>query len=341
MIYIILLFFFLSSVNAQPLKEIPVSVFKVKEETIKQFYKTHGVFKSDRSIFVKPEVSGRVVNILVNEGDFVERGTPLITIQTDKYDYQYSSQLYIVKKLQSIYNYKKSIYKKKKILFEKELISEDEYKVAELEMENAYNDLRSAEEKLKELKRLKEKTVIKAPFSGFIDKKLVSEGDFVNSTTSLFYLVDIDSLKLNFELPQRFVNTLKIGDRIEIGIEGIGSIKGSVSYISYSLTDNSLLRYKATPEYVEGLRENMYAVVSILEREMRGFKIPEKAIHMSQKGNFVFVVENGIAKRKEVQILEQTFGYILVSGLKEGDMVVVSAPFGIREGSKVYIEEKK
>jgi len=85
----------------------------------------------------------------------------------------------------------------------------------------------------------------------------------------------------------------------------------------------------------------MYAVVSILEREMKGFKIPEKAVHMSQKGNFVFVAEDGMAKRKEVQILDQTFGYILVSGLNEGDMVIVSAPFGIRDGSKVYIEERR
>ncbi len=339
MIFIFFPLLILLNAFAQQNIDIPVSVIKVKEETIKQFYRTNGVLKSDRSIYIKPEVSGRITEIFVEEGDFVEEGTPLIAIQTDKYDFQYSSQLYLVRKLKAIYSYKKNIYEKKKYLYKKELISKDEYDIAKLEMETAYNDLKSAEEKLKELERLRKETQIRTPFSGFVDKKLVSEGDFVNSNSRLFYIVDLNSLKAVFQLPQRFIKILNIGDYVDLDIEGIGKLKGRVTYVSYSLTENSLLTYKAEIEEMEGLRENMYTVVKVLEKKVKGFKIPERAVHMGQKGDYVFVIKGGVVKKKRVEILGQTYGYLFVKGLKDGDMVVVSTPFGIREGSKVRVEE--
>ena len=337
MIYILLsLLLFLQSYAQQ---ELPVLVKKVKKETIKQSYKTTGILKSDKSVFIKPEVSGKVIKIFVDEGYFVEKGTPLLSIQTDKYDYQYNAQKFVVKKLESIYRYKKNLYMKKKLLFEKELISEDEYNIAKLDMETALLDLKSAEEKLKELERQKKETIVKSPFSGTIDKRFVSEGDFVNVGMKLFYLLDLDSLKLRFSLPQRFINTVKIRDSIDVEIEGIGKLKGKIVYISSSLDENSLIHYKAVLEKNELLKENMYAVVKILEKTIKGFKVPEKAVHLSKDGSFVYVVENNTTKKKVVKVLGQDYGYMFVDGLKDGDLVIVSAPFGIREGAKVYIEE--
>ncbi len=332
---IVLLLFYVSYAQ-----KIPVAVIKIKKTTINQYYKTNGIIKSDKSVYIKPETSGKILQIFVKEGSFVKKGQPLVSIESDKYDYQVLSQEYLVKKLKSIYTYKKNLFEKKKILYEKQLISEDEFNLAKLDMETSLQDLMSATEKLKELKRLQKETIVKAPFDAVIDKKFISEGDLVNSNTKLFYLVDLTELKVRFDLPQRFLNKISIGDKIEIYIEGAGKFIAEITYISSSLSENSLIHYKAQIKEKNNLKENMYAVVKILENKIKGFKIPEKAVYMQKEESFVYVVENEKIVKRKVKIISQDFGYLIVKGqLKDGDMVVVSAPFGIKEGRQVYIEE--
>ncbi|NPA51413.1 MAG: efflux RND transporter periplasmic adaptor subunit [Aquificae bacterium] len=335
--YLIILIFCQS--HAQ---KLPVTVIKIKETKIVQYYKTNGIIKSDKSVYIKPETTGKVIKLFVQEGTPVKKDQPLIAIESNKYDYQVSSQEHLIKKLQTVYNYKKNLFQKKKILYQKQLISEDEFNLAKLDMETSLQDLKSAQEKLKELKRLQKETVVKAPFQAIVDKRLVSQGDLVNPNTKLLYLVDLTKLKAQFQLPQRFIKRLKIGDKIDIYIEGAGKKVGKITYISSSLSENSLIQYKADIIDKKSLKENMYAVIKILEKSLKGFKIPEKAVYMHKDGNFVYVVENNIVKKRKVEIISQEFGYLFVKGeLKNADLVIVSAPFGLKEGKQVQIEEIK
>ncbi len=333
--HIVLLFVYFSFAE-----KVPVAVIKVKKTVLNQYYKSNGIIKSDKSIYIKPETSGKVIKLFVDEGFFVKKGQPLLAIESNKYDYQVISQKHIVQKLKSIYNYKKSIFEKKKILYQKQLISEDEFNLAKLDMETALQDLKSAQAKLQELRRLQKETVVKAPFDAVVDKRLISEGELVNSGTRLLYLVDLTKLKVRFELPQRFIRKLHIGDVINVYVEGIGKLSGKISYISSSLTENSLIHYKADLEENELLKENMYAVIKILEGVVKGFKVPEMAVHMGRDFSFVYVVKNNVVEKRKVKIISQDYGYLFVDGdLKDGDLVIVSAPFGIKEGKQVYIEE--
>ena len=336
-ILILLLFIFSISYS----KEYVVNVINPKLEKIHIYYKTNAVLKADISVNLRPEISGRVLNIYVKEGEKVKKGQILAKIETERYSYQYKAQEFTVKKLEEIYNYNLSVFKRKEFLYKKGLISEDEYLLAQKNLKASYNDLMAAKNQLKEMQRQLKETQIKAPFDGILDKRFINVGDYVNPSTNLFYILDPKSIKAVFYLPQRFVKIVKLGDILDINVQSLGNFKGKISYISYSLTPENLIEIKADLPQNNIFKEGMYAKVKVLEKEVQAFVLPEKSVFMKDKENYVLKVENGKTKKVKVDIIDQRPGFLIVKGnLKENDNVVFEAPFGIKEGMKVKIGKK-
>ncbi len=322
-------------------KEYVVNVINPKSKVVPIYYTANAVLKADIFVNLKPEVSGRILEIFVKEGDKVKKGQILAKIETQQYDYRYKAQLFTVKKLEEIYNYNKSIFKKKEFLYKKGLISEDEYLLAKKNLETSYNDLMAAKQQLKDIEKQLKETNIKAPFDGILDKKFINIGDYVTPATNLFYLLDPNSINAVFYLPQRFIKNLKLGKRVDIFIEGIGKIKGKISYISYSLTPENLIEVKADLPATNLFKDGMYAKVKIVEKNIKAFVLPEKAVFMKGDENYVLKVENGKTKKVKVIIVDQKSEFLIVKGnLKENDNIVFEAPFGIKEGMKVKIGKK-
>ncbi len=318
---------------------IVVDVIKPKLKNVIIYYSTVGQIKADTFVYLKPEVNGRITQINVEEGDRVKKGQILARIERDNYQYQYESQMYNVKKLQEIYSYKKSLYEKKQFLYKKGLISEDDFLRAKNNMKIALNELLSAQQRLKELKKRLKETDIKSPINGILDRKYVNPGDLVTQTTKLFYIIDPSSLKATFYLPQRFFNKLKLKEKVLLYIEGFGITEGKISYISYSLSRDNLLKIKADlKKELKNLKDGLFIKVKVREKELKAFILPEKAVFMKGSDTYVLKVVNGITKKVKVKIVEQKPGYLIVKGnLSDKDLIVVSAPFGIKENEKVKI----
>jgi len=321
-------------------KEISVDVVKVKKTTTSVYYKTDGKVVADKSVKVKPLISGRIINIYIKEGQKVKKGDILAKIETDSYNFQYNSQLYTVKKLEEIYNYNKSIFEKKQFLYKKGLISEEEFLLAKRNFETSKDDLKSAKERLKELEKNLKETDIKAPFDGIVDKKYISEGDYITPATNLFYILDPKSFKFVFYLPQRFIKTVKLGKIVYINIENIGNFKGKIEYISYSLTNENMIKIKASLKETPYLREGLYGTVKVKEKEVKGFIVPERTVFLKGKETYVLKVENNKTKKVDIKIIGQKKGYFIVKGnIKDNDLIILNAPFGIKENLPVKVEE--
>lgn len=316
-----------------------VKVMIPTKEQIPMYYVANAVLQAKTSAHLKPEVSGRVEKLYVEEGSFVKAGQLLALIQPEKEQYQIESQLAVINQLEANYLNKKEIYERRKQLYERDLIAKEEVDNAKTDMEVALNQLNSAKATLKEYARQKNETVIKAPFDGIVDKRYVSVGDYVDSQKEMFYVLKLNPMWAVFELPQEYIKNLKTGQEVEVDVDGVGVLKGKVDYISSSLNENNLIVVKVLLDNKNGLlKENMFAKVKIETGKAEGYKLPEDAVQLSGNENFVYVVENSKAKPVLVKVIKQEFGYVYITGnISPEDKVIVSNFMNVKPGSTVKV----
>lgn len=331
-----------SQVNEKPKKPAPVvKVITPEKQQIPMYYTANAVLQAKTSATLKPQVSGRVEKIFVEEGSFVKAGQPLALVQPEKEQYQVESQLAVINQLESNYLNKKAIYERRKQLYEKELIAKEDLDNAKTDMEVALNQLNSAKATLKEYARQKNETVIRAPFDGILDKRYVSIGDYVDSQKEMFYVLKLNPMWAVTQLPQEYIRNIKLGQEVEVDIDGIGRRKGVVDYISSSLNENNLVVVKILLDNKDGLlKENMFGKVKIQTGLAQGYKVPEQSVQLAGNENFVYVVENSKAKQVPVKVLSQEFGYVYITGdLKPDDKVIVSNLMNVKADIPVKVVE--
>lgn len=327
-------------VEAQQKKPIPtVRAIPLQKEEIPIYYTANGYTESKVSATIKPEVSGRVVKISVEEGDFVKAGQTLAVIEPQKQQYQLEFQFALINQLEATYQNKKSIYERRKQLYEKELISKEELENARTDMEVALSELNSAKASLKEYQRQERETVIRAPFDGFLDKRKVSVGDYVDSQREMFYILKLDPMYIVFSLPQQYLSKLKRGSQVEVDLDGVGGVKGVVDYISSSLDQNGLLTIKAVlPNRDSRIKEKMYGKVRIEVGRKSGYTVPEEAVQFMGDSSFIYVLSDGKGKRVPVEVVHQEKGKVyIVANIDQTDKVIVSNIMNLKDGMPVKV----
>ena len=314
---------------------VEVKVFTPKKEKITIYYETDGYLVADKKIEVKPEISGIIEEIFVEEGQLVKEDQKLAKIKQTQLNFQLERQKYLIEKQKENLKYLKNIYEKKKFLYKKQLISEDEFLQAKKNYLTALQDLKALETQLNEIKDQLSKAVVISPFDGYLDKKYVNIGDFVSSTTKLFYTYDPKSIILSFYLPQRFLETIKKYKNVNFKLNN-KLYDAKIFYISNSLTKNGLIHIKAKPEDLELSYENIYVKVLFPEKIIEGYILPELVVHMKKSKVFVYVVKDKVVKIKPINIVSQKYGKIITdTNFNRDEKIILEAPFDIKEGMKV------
>ena len=317
---------------------IQVDVVKPKQKQITIYYKANGKTKAKTSVDLKPEVSGYVEKIYVQEGQRVKKGQLLAKIEDTKYKKDLQAQQHLVERAKGNYEYNKTVFLRKKYLYEKNLISENEFLTAKRNYFTSKNELEAEKKKLEKLQIQLEKTKVKSPFDGLLDKKYINTGDYVNQNQKMFYIFQPDSIVVEFFLPQRFFFKVKKGQKIKFSINK-KDYTGTVIYKSHSLNDASLFKVQLKP-VKPIVAENFFAKIYIPEKRFTGFEIPERAIHLEKDKVFVFTVVNKKVRKKFINIVSQQYGKILTdTPFKPDEFIILDAPPELKEGTEVEIHQ--
>jgi membrane fusion protein (multidrug efflux system) len=184
------------------------------------------------------------------------------------------------------------------------------------------------------------KTVIRAPFSGTLGLRRVSEGAWVSPSTVLATLQDTSTLKLDFTLPERYGGLVALGSEFQFKVSGSGeTYKGKVlaqEPIVDKQTRSILVR--GVVEQHQTLLPGTFATVDVPLRTEQALLIPAIAVVPDVEGRRVFVLQDGTARGVPVEIGARTSDRVqILSGLKPGDQVVVSNLLRMRNGAKVKL----
>ena len=193
-----------------------------------------------------------------------------------------------------------------------------------------------------------EKMTVKAPFSGITGLRLVSPGDYVNPGQELVELTDISSLKVDFRVPEIYLQTLKPGSQIEVEIDAFPGqrFQGEVYAIapgSDSRAHN--IQVRARIKNTDGaLRPGLFAKVELIaSRDKTALMIPEQAIIPQDSGFFVLrMKEDKTVEMAPVVLGQRRPGIVQISsGLNPGDVIVTAGQLKLFPGmpiTPIYVD---
>ncbi|MCR9014166.1 efflux RND transporter periplasmic adaptor subunit [Aquiflexum gelatinilyticum] len=306
---------------------IPVNVVEIRPERLENNLSVTGTIIPNESVNLRAEISGLVKKISFNEGQFVKKGTPLIYLNDDELNAQYQRLDFTRKLFQSQEN-------RQKQLLAKEAISQEEYDIVLNQFNTNLSDIKLVEAQLT-------KTVIRAPFDGVLGLRMISEGSVIGPSDVIANIVNIDPIKIEFSIPERYANQVSVGSKIIFSNESEGKdVEGTVFAFEPTIdTGTRTLKIRAqSPNRERKFLPGMFVRIKyILGVEENALMVPAESVIPELAGYKVFIVnqESKIEERK-VSIGTRTESFVqIVDGLKEGDLVLSTGVLQVRTGMPV------
>jgi membrane fusion protein (multidrug efflux system) len=287
-----------------------------------------GSIDANEQVQIRSEVSGFVRSINFSEGSNVSKGSLLIKID----DRELQAQLVQALTKERLASETENRAKK---LLKAEAISQEEYDatLAELKSLRAQSQLIRAQ---------LSKTEIRAPFSGKIGLRNISNGAYITPTTEITNLVSVNPLKITFSVPEKYAQRVQLGTTITFNIAGNSKVYNAKVYAkepTISVDTRSLI-IKAKADNDGSLLPGTFANVNLpLEKISDAIMIPTEAVIPVLKGKQVYISKNGLAKSVAIKSDIRTDENILVSeGLSVGDTVIISGIMAIKEDAKLKVK---
>ncbi len=306
-----------------------VDVAEVEIKTIEETVTYSGTLEAVKAAFVGPELSMKIKNLMVKEGDVVKKGQLLAVMD--------STQL---KQAEAQFDMAKKNYDRMKSLKNTGSVDKQTFD----QIESAFKTAQSG------YQFVKNNTQITAPFDGIVTLRTKQEGESYSAMLpssygdpALFRIVDLDVLKMNLNISDVDINKVKKGQKayIYVDSEPGQAFIGKVSFVS---PEADMMSGTFPCEIIienknHTLKPNQYAVTDIVIKVSdNAYVIPKDALIGE---GIVFVVNNSVASRKNIKIgLSNENEIEVTDGLVAGDLVVINGAIGLPENSNIVIRNK-
>lgn len=317
-----------TAVVSQKNTAVAVRIATVKNEVPNTDYVANGTFEPSQQLEFPAENNGRVVRVLVDEGDVVRKGQVLAVIKGDQLNIE-------LQNAQAAYQNALTDSQRYENAFKTGGVTKQQLDQAKLGLVNAKARLDQTRIQLGDAS-------IKSSINGIVNKRNIEPGSVVSPGTVLFELVNVSTLKLKVTVNEQQVASLKTGTTVPVTASVFPDKKfnGKVTFIAPKADES--LNFPVEIEIANNpgseLKAGMYgsAVFGKGKAEPAVMTIPRVAFVGGVGNNQVFVVENDTAK-----LVKVTSGRIfgeeveILGGLKEGDTVVTSGQINLQDGTKV------
>ena len=348
----------------------PVEVAVAKRSEIAAFLSSTANLRAMRDVAVSIQTEGIVQKVLVEEGDFVKEGQVLCTLD-DKH-LQLRLELAIEKRAQASLQMDKARTRQEKavaqighakaelVRYEKAskegLVSDKEVATYRYRLEELDHDQKVASYETKELlhrtteleteiaqTRLEiARSQVKAPYDGFVTQRLVNVGQRVRAMDALFNVGSFTPLYADVFLSEKDAGSVRPDQQatIHLGSDETASVQGKVERIA-PIVDGASGTIKVTVALSpgKGFRPGAFVRVGIqTDKKMDAILIPKRAVLEEDGLSYVFVTGKDSATRTKVKLGYQREGMVeIVSGVNEGQSVVVAGQGALKEGTKIRI----
>jgi membrane fusion protein (multidrug efflux system) len=308
---------------------VAVRIDTVKTEVPNQDYVANGTFAPSQELSFPAENSGRVIKVLVDEGDAVRIGQVLAVIKGDQLNIELSNA-------KAAYQNALSDSQRYENAFKTGGVTKQQVDQAKLALVNAKARVDQAKINFGDAS-------IKASINGIVNKRNIEPGSVVAPGTVLFELVNVSTLKLLVNVDEQHVAGLKVGNPIKVkaSVYPDKEFNGKITFIAPK-ADGSLnfpVEIQIANNANNELKAGMYGTANFSSgaaKQQAVKTIPRNAFVGGVAGNQVFVVNDSVVKLTKI-VSGRIFGdqVEVVNGLTEGQIVVTSGQINLTDGAKV------
>jgi HlyD family secretion protein len=360
----------------------PVTVEKVRQETVRRAVEVVGTLAAVDQVTVSSETEGKVSRILADLGDRVTAGQALIQLDNEKQQYNFDQQKAAlaralaqygatdpqhlpdiektpdVQKASADLQQAKQSYDRATELFKRTLVPRQTLDDAETALQskrasyesslqtakNLRASIQASEATMKLADRQFRDTQIRAPFDGYIEKRLVNLGELVKAQMPVIAVVRVDPLKVVAEIPEKMAPWIKDGQAVQLQVDAYPArmFEGKVSRISPAVnTATRAFPFEAlVPNRDTVLKPGTFARVHIDSgKEDQVLTLPYSALQYRYGVNRVFVVDSDKLNVRELKVGDRMGERIeILSGVSAGDRVAVTDVEKLVDGAKVSVK---
>ncbi len=311
--------------------------------------------KGIQDIEIRPKVGGFITKVHVDEGDFVHKGQVLFSIDRVQYEAAVKSAEAAVRVAKTTVSTQELTVKNKKMLHSQGIISDYDMEMAENELASAQAQLASANAQLVDAKNNLSFCSVTSPSDGVVGTIPYRVGSLVSSTTAepLTTVSNISQMYVYFSMTEKqLLEYTK-------GTDGVQGALAAIPPVNLRLVDGSLYDQTGKVTNVSGvidiatgsvsmratfdnpqkiLRSGGTGSIVIPVRDSSAIQVPQKATYEIQDKRFVYVVgKDNKVKNTEITVLSQNDGtnYVVTSGLKVGDRIVVEGINTLNDGMAI------
>lgn len=323
-------------------RAVPVTITPVVTMDIEERIEATGQLVARDHAEIAAEVSGRVTEILVEEGSSVRAGEEVLRIDPERHNLERDSARARVDEARAALREQERNFRRIAELRERGVASEEQRDQAETAQKLARSRLAAAEAELGVLERALRDASVAAPFDGFVARRLVSRGEYVAPGQKLFELVALDPIEVEFHLPEADSSRVATGQTVDVRVAPFPdeSFDGEVTVVSPTIDSRSrTLRVKAQLPNPDGrLRPGLFARIDLgvaLRTDVP--VVLEEAILRRAEGAIVFRSVGGSrVERVAVETGAHHAGHVeVVKGLAAGDLVVSRGGDMLSDGQAV------
>jgi RND family efflux transporter MFP subunit len=271
------------------------------------------------------KVGGRVERVNVRVGDRVEKGQVLVEFPTDLPSIQYEA-------VKASYNLAKVTAERMRNLFAQGGISKQELDGAETQLKATETQLDALTQMLK----------VRAPISGIVTEVAVKESDNVKNDALLFTVSQLNKMKATVYVTESEIGEVKKGMTATCSWNDVQAM-GKVTDVAMAL-DTARQAFAVDVEFPNpglGLKSGVLAEIGLRSyMNPKAFVVARKVVKIDTDGTYIFLSDNGTAKKTYITTgHDNSDAFEVVSGLKEGDQVVVDGLNMVDDGAKLKILE--
>jgi membrane fusion protein (multidrug efflux system) len=322
----------------------PATVTAIKAASLpwQPAIKAIGSLRALRGVDVSSEIAGLVRTVHFTSGDEVKDGQVLVELNAD-------ADVALLRSLEAAADLAQTVHERDKKQFAIQAVSQ-----ATLDTDAA--DLKSKRAQVAQQAALVEKKTISAPFAGRLGISSVNPGQYVNPGDKLVTLQSLDSILIDFYVPQQELSRIALGQRVVVTTDSYPgrTFRGKITAINPKVDPATRnIELEATisnPGHM--LLPGMYATVDVKAGVEKSYvTLPQTAVTYNPYGDTVFLVqESGKGPEgKPLLTVKQTFVDVgptrgdqvaILSGVKEGETVVTSGQLKLKNGSTVVINNQ-
>lgn len=306
-----------------------------------------GTLEASQEVTLRSEVEGAVEEILFTQGEEAEKGKVLVRLRTEKTEAELRRLEARIDQLRVRLQNRKSTLERYRPLVEQDLVSrlqfddlETEIKEIESEIAQTFAMLAREEDRLAD-------AAIRAPFHGTLGARNFSVGDYLQVGDPVVSLVDMDSLEISFQVPEKFKEKIRIGQSAVVTVDAYPDrrFQGAIFFISPQ-TDlqTRSFRVKARLDNEERLlNPGMFARVELITDVHENARtVPWESVIQTEEGAHIYTVRDGVARKVPIVLGKVTseWAEALEADLAPGTPVILEGKYAVQDGMKVSMAEE-